>query len=125
MGDFLMLTQDWLMRQIETMTLAIAKMLFHKDSAQYDPPREGLTTQADFLHAALLALVKEGRYGEAEDLLFDAMDVEDPGILDVANDFYARLNTLTDRELTGGGFSRQEIEEGLQDVMREYGVDLP
>ena len=28
-----MLTQDWMMRQIETMTLAIAKLMFHKDSA--------------------------------------------------------------------------------------------
>ena len=30
-----MLTQDWMMRQIETMTLAIARIMFQKDTAEY------------------------------------------------------------------------------------------
>ena len=58
-----MLTQNWSMRQSEAMTLAISKMMLHKDSVRYCPP--------------------------------------------------------------GGDSSCQEIEEDLQDVMREYRVELP
>ena len=40
-------------------------------------------------------------------------------------DFYFRLNLLSDQELEEGNFSRQEIDEGLRDVMEQYGVVLP
>ena len=64
-----MLTQDWMMRQIETLTLAIAKIMFQKDSAEYQHHGEALTA-ADSLHASLNALLREGRIAEGEDLLF-------------------------------------------------------
>ena len=95
-----MLTQDWMMRQIETMTLAIAKLMFHKDSAEY-----------------------EMRGGQ--DLLYSSLNTEDHAFLEAAVDFYFRLNLLSDQELEAGNFSRQEIEEGLRDVMDQYGVVLP
>ena len=118
-----MLTQDWMMRQIETMTLAIAKLMFHKDSAEYEMRggQEALTA-ADSLHASLNALLREGRVAEGEDLLFSSLNTEDP---EAAVDFYFRLNLLSDQELEAGNFSRQEIEEGLRDVMDQYGVVLP
>ena len=40
-------------------------------------------------------------------------------------DFYYRLNLLSDQELEEGNFSRQEVVEGLHDVMDQYGVVLP
>lgn len=121
-----MLTQDWMMRQIETMTLAIAKLMFHKDSAEYEMRggQEALTA-ADSLHASLNALLREGRVAEGEDLLFSSLNTEDPAFLEAAVDFYFRLNLLSDQELEAGNFSRQEIEEGLRDVMDQYSVVLP
>ena len=119
-----MLTQDWMMRQIETMTLAIAKLMFQKDTAEYENHGETLTA-ADSLHASLNALLREGRIAEGEDLLFSSLDEDEPAFLEVAVDFYFRLNLLSDQELEEGNFSRQEIEEGLRDVMEQYGVVLP
>ena len=121
-----MLTQDWMMRQIETLTLAIAKIMFHKDTAEYENHggRETLTA-ADSLHASLNTLLREGRIADGEDLLFSSLDEDDPALLEVAVDFYFRLNLLSDQELEEGNFSRQEIEEGLHDVMDQYGVVLP
>ena len=119
-----MLTQDWMMRQIETLTLAIAKIMFQKDSAEYQHHGEALTA-ADSLHASLNALLREGRVAEGEDLLFSSLNTEDPAFLEAAVDFYFRLNLLSDQELEAGNFSRQEIEEGFRDVMDQYGVVLP
>ena len=121
-----MLTQDWMMRQIETMTLAIARIMFQKDTAEYRAHGSQETlTAADSLHASLNALLREGRIAEGEDLLFASLDTEDVSLLEVAVDFYYRLNLLSDQALEEGNFSRQEVEEGLHDVMDQYGVVLP
>lgn len=119
-----MLTQDWMMRQIETMPLAIAKLMFRKDTAEYENHWETLTA-ADSLHASLNALLREGRIAEGEDLLFSSLNEDEPAFLEVAVDFYFRLNLLSDQELEEGNFSRQEIDEGLRDVMEQYDVVLP
>ena len=118
-----MLTQDWMMRQIETMTLAIAKLMFQKDTAEYANHGETLTA-ADSLHASLNALLREGRIAEGEDLLFSSLDADEPAFLEVAVDFYFRLNLLSDQELEEGNFSRQEIEEGLHAATKLFGIQL-
>lgn len=123
-----MLTQDWIMHEIETLTLSIAKIVFQKDTTEYTM-REGaeskVLSEADDLYVALLALTEEHRFDEAENMLFGCLDVEDPAFLDVANDFYYRLNCLSNQELTAGNFSRQEIQDGLNDVIAQFGIVLP
>lgn len=123
-----MFTQDWMMRQIETLTLAIAKIVFRKDTAEYHPSaagEDGILSNADRLHMTLNAALKEGRISEGEDLLFDALEDGDRNCLEVALDFYFRLNELSDQELAAGNFSRQEIQDGLNDVMEQFGIVLP
>ena len=34
------------------------------------------------------------------------------------------LNSCTDQELQAGGFSREEVGDGLRDMARRFGVDL-
>lgn len=125
-----MLTQDWMMRQIKTMTLSISKLVFQKDSTEYQPsgaPEAGgdVLSDADNLHISLNVLLKEGKLCEAEDLLFDALEDGAKETLEVAVDFYYRLNERSNKELEDGGFSREEIADGLNDVMERYGVVLP
>ena len=51
----------------------------------------------------------------------------DPGdrrYLELAVDFYARLNDLTDAQLEAAGFGRDELEEGLRDMADRFGVTL-
>lgn len=122
-----MLTQDWIMRRIETLTLTIAKLVFRKDTPDYRPGEDG-RADADALYTSLRVLTGQGQYSDAENLLFNALDEAeepDPAFLDVANDFYTHLNLLSDQELAAGGFSRQEIEDGLRDVIDQFGVELP
>ena len=123
-----MLTQDWMMRQIETMTLSIAKLIFQKDTTEYTMTQREESpalSEADDLYVAMLSLTESGRFDHAENMLFDCLDTGNSAFLDVANDFYARLNALSDQELTEGNFSRQEIQDGLEDVMEQFNVVLP
>ena len=60
----------------------------------------------------------------AEDLLFAESDPDDRRYLELAVDFYARLNDLTDAQLEAAGFGRDELEEGLRDMAGRFGVSL-
>ena len=105
-----MLTEDWMMRQVEALARSIAYLVFHKDTTLYVP------TGAEKLEA--------GDIGEAEDLLFQASEEGGLECLEVGVDFYARLNDLTDDQLKQAGFGRDEIQEGLQDLADQFGVSL-
>ncbi len=117
--------QDWLMRQIEIMTMAIAQLLFGKDSKENGLKEELKQEQSAELKQRLDALLKEGRLGEAEDLLFFELDETDKSILAVAIDFYQQANTMSDDELNARGFTRSELWEGLGEVVERYGLLIP
>ena len=117
--------QDWLMRQIEMMTMAIAKLLFGKDGPEYDLKDELGQERFSELQQRLTALLQEGKLGEAENLLFFELDQGDKSILAVAVDFYKQANTFSDTELEAQGFTRTELWEGLGEVVERYGLYIP
>lgn len=112
------------MRQIEMLVQAIARVLFHKDSVQYEIADAQCPTRTDLLFGQLERMINEGRFGEAEDLLFDSADYEDRQFLMLALHFYQSLNALDEATLEAGGFSRDEIEQGLRSYMEKTGLDL-
>lgn len=116
-----MVTEDWLMRQVDSMARSMALLVFHKEDTAYVPSGD---ETADGLHAELMARLAAGDPGGAEDLLFEAAESGGLGCLEVGVDFYARLNQLTDEQLEEAGFGRDEIQEGLQDLSRQLGVVL-
>ena len=116
-----MVTEDWLMRQVDAMARSIALLVFHKDDTAYVPSGD---ESADGLHEELMARLAVGDLGGAEDLLFEAAESGGLGCLEAGVDFYARLNELTDAQLEEAGFGRDEIQKGLQDLSRQLGVVL-
>lgn len=117
--------QDWLMRQIEVMTIAIARMLFGNGGKEYDLKEEFGQTRSAGLHRRLTELLKQGRLNEAENLLFFELDETDRTMLAAAIDFYRQANAMSDEELEAQGFTRSELWEGLGDVMERYGLFIP
>ena len=119
--------KDILLRQIKQVAYLIARMLFGKESPRYDlAVREGTQWRlADLLHDRLAELLAAGRLDEAENELFVRLNREDRHVLEVALDFYDQLNELSDQQLATGGFSREEVEQGLADVLAFYGVRIP
>lgn len=116
-----MVTEDWLMRQVDAMARSIAMLVFHKQETAYVPSGD---ETADGLHEALMARLEAGDLGGGEDLLFKAAESGSLGCLEAGVDFYARLNELTDAQLEEAGFDRDEIHQGLEDLSRQFGVVL-
>ncbi len=113
-----MFQPDYIMRQIETLTQAAAKLFMHKDINKIEMFKEdGSLSGAGLLYHRLKALINQGKINEAEDLLFAELDSAPVSeILAVVIHFYRDLAALTDEQLKQANFSRAEIAQGLADV---------
>ena len=65
-----MLTEDWMMRQVDALARSIAYLVFQKESTGYVPAGAAEDAALDELHRRLLEKVNAGDIGGAEDLLF-------------------------------------------------------
>lgn len=117
-----MFQQDWVMRQIDMLVRFVSKTILKKDSVQYEIHDEASLSDTDLLYLKLKDLVARRRLCEAEDLLFDNFKKEDPEYLALALDFYQSLNRLTGEELEAHDFSRQEVEDGVREIMHRSGL---
>ena len=111
------------MRQIDIVARFVANLVFNKNEISYQPETTEMLSETDRLHLLLNSLTKEGRIGEAEDVLFDNAVFSDKYI-ELATDFYKRLNSLSDRELEAGGFSREEVFDGYTEMLTMLGVPV-
>ena len=111
---------DWLMRQIESFAIFLAKKIFDRDQVAYEIADETHLNETDMLHNKLMALLEQHRICEAENLLFNELDETKKEHLRVALDFYQRLNRLSSEELEAHNFSRDEIKDGISEVLSRF-----
>src|SRR5512138_1963104 len=114
--------QDWVMRQIEMLAQFIARTVFHKDYIEYEIVDETNLSPSDLLYKKLASLIRGGKICEAEDLLFENLDTKNLEYLRLAVDFYQTVNDLSEAELEAYNFSRQEVREGLEEIMEKFGI---
>ena len=110
----MLIQDDWFMRQIELLVAALARLLLGKDvsGSSAVSPEEGAQENGELL----LSLSEKGQICAAEDLLFEHLDSSDPTWSLAGIRFYEHLASLSDEELARGGFSREEILQGLEDL---------
>ena len=125
-----MITEDFLMRQIEIIARTLAKLIFNKETSEYVIADYQILTEVDTVYRQLLKLIDEGKINEAENLLFEKIDLEfeeNPAnnyYLEIAIDFYSRLNNLSNKTLEDCGFDREEIDEGIREVADIYNISI-
>lgn len=112
------------MRQVKDMVHFLTNFILKKDLPFYEI-NEVNQTDTDFLHEQLNQMINEHKICEAEDLLFERMDKNDIRYLEVAVDFYTKLNQLDTATLEQSNFSRDEIKQGLEDAAQFFDVTLP
>jgi tetratricopeptide (TPR) repeat protein len=68
-----------------------------------------------------------GRYADAEDVIFEAIDdlPEDAALVDAGIAFYQRLLALEDADLETGGLPRDEVRSSLAELLRRQVPDDP
>ena len=119
----MLMKEDWLLRQIDVLIQFIVRML-SQDKENQKHTTDHRTEQADRLREELELLLDEGKLSQAENRLFDCLDGKDEACLAAAVDFYQRLNQMSDQRLGEGGFTREEVMEGLLDTLNRYGISL-
>lgn len=117
--------QDWLMQQIEAISATLAYILTGKKShaATIDQEQQR-QTGGNALAEKLLTMVAHGEICQGEDLLYEAMEQDDPEAAEAALAFYSAINQLSDEALLEQNFSRDEIKEGLEAVCTKYGWNI-
>ena len=117
---------DWMMRQTDTLVRFLAKTVLKKDTPDYEPGMWTNFTEGDLLHRQLVELTARGDICAAEDLLYDRLDPKDTRCLSLGLDFYDRINRIPDDELEAAGFSREEVGDGVRELMKLFGIpELP
>lgn len=114
--------QDWILRQIQMIGEMISMAVFHKSTIAYESENVVSPTRTDQLFSKLDMLVADRKIGEAEDALYDEIDQDNPKHLELALDFYQKLNRLSDEELEASNFPRQEILDGVNTVIELFGL---
>ena len=116
--------QDYILRQIEILVQGIRRVFFGKQESSSPAALQGNELPSTMWYARVLERLEAGDINGAENLLFAELDPEDPKGLFAALDFYERLRRLPEEQLHACGFSLQEVEQGLLDAARLYGLDL-
>jgi len=119
-----MYQQDWIMRQIRNMTQAIARIILKKEAVEYDITDKTNSEATNLLYKELVNLIENLNINQAENLLFEKIETHDIKYLEIAIDFYDRLNELSDEQLEKGDFTREEIKIGLSDALKLFGINV-
>ncbi|MCR2042691.1 DUF6483 family protein [Anaerosalibacter massiliensis] len=91
-----MYQQDYIMRLIKEIINFLAKIFLHiedKDEVYYDLLYENENSQTDYLHKELLKLIELGKINEAENLLFEKLDMSNKKHIELALDFYNLISS--------------------------------
>lgn len=119
-----MLEQNWDMFNVQMVVNYIEKKILYKDKLSYEISDELKPTPTDLLYKKIKELTAERKICEAENLLFENLDVNNTEHLVIAVDFYQSINQLTDDELEENTFSRQEINDGLNDIIHKFKIPM-
>lgn len=117
--------KDWILREIEMMAHFIVVPLFGKNIELYELENEDLSESTDPLHKEISKLLEDKNICGAEDALFNYIDSYETlsnSMAKTALYFYTTINEWSDEELAAADFSREEIAQGLRDIMHRLGL---
>lgn len=122
-----MFQNDYLMRQIEMMVQFIARMILKKDAVKYEVivnENDNISSEGE-LYLNLMSKLNKGKINEAENMLFEAIEKNpNNSMLEIALDFYRALGEMPDGFLEQNNFSKDEVLQGLRDIMQIYHIDI-
>lgn len=126
-----MYQQDWILRQVQM----IMQTILHADDRQSMLLQEQLEYEVEDLSNSkqvpdvgsfyydIMALLNTGQINQAENMLFEAVRQDEEKVhLLAAMDFYANLFRMNDDFLKKHSYTREEIGQGLKDILQLYHI---
>lgn len=115
-------SKDWFMMQVEQMVEFVTRVVFGESYNEYQVEDYDNLTEEDKLFIGITALLNENKISEAEEYLFEKVDVENMKQFRVVLDFYQKLNNFSDEELEENNFSREMVFNGLKNISERFGI---
>ena len=106
--------QDWFLRQLEMFAEGFARKLLNKPEEHEQIVDIQQEAGDDLVFYRLCALLAKLEFCAAENMLWEYLRPGEYESLRLAEEFYRKLGAYEDRTLESHGFSRREIEEGLE-----------
>lgn len=103
------------------MIRAVLKLIFRIDTKS---PTEEMLEDSEVKAAldGLLDMVDEGKINEAENVVYEITENGGYENLETALLFYSYLNEKPDEFLEENNFSRDEVKEGVTEIISRYGL---
>ena len=115
--------KDWIMRQVKMLVEFVARLFFKQDEKVEEMTLDQ-AGEIGQLFIQIKELVMTGNICDAEDPLHSNF-TKTKDYLRLAMWFYNELNSKTDEELIAANFTRDEVYEGLRDVLSQYEISFP
>lgn len=114
--------QDYIMRQIHQILKVLVKVLFNVDD---DSPSLALIQDVETKEAVgdLLKNIDDGNINGAENEISKMTDNTTKDNLLAGIIFYSYLNEKDDDYLESHDFSREEVEDGIKNLLVKYGLE--
>ena len=116
-----MFEQDYIMRLIRELVRAILKLCFNIDTEAPGPDLLESEEEQNILNS-LFDKIDQGDINDAENELFELTSNNDGQKLKLALLFYSYLNDKDDAFLEEHHFSREEIQQGVRDLVNLYNI---
>lgn len=117
-----MVEQDYVMRIIHEIVRTFLKLVFNIDEEK----QEEVSFENDEIAGSfesLCAMADRGKINEAENILYEELEEGNLEYLKMAVLFYEHLNKMSNEYLEKCDYSRQEVADGMKQVIKMYGYD--
>ena len=115
-----MFENDYILRLIHEMIRALIKLALNIDTDEKDPLILPDVFENDEFKR-IMDLVDDGKINEAENLLLDEMDPDNPAYFELGLLFYEKLGAQTEEFLESHNYTQDEVVEGLKYFVDCYG----
>ena len=112
---------DYAMRTITDLVRAIARLALGKEDISYElsqNPEDDRGPEA--LYRRITAMAEAGDINGAENCLYEELDTDDMGYLEMGLAFYMFINQFSDEFLYGASYSREEVVDGINSLSAQF-----
>lgn len=118
-----MYRQDFILKEIHKAIRFLVLLIFNKKETEVDEILYRESPEYLMFLARIKDFIKSGEISSAEDLIFENVDKNNPIYLEIGLWFYDEINKFNDEELGSMNFSRKEIKQGIEDLLKFYGYE--
>lgn len=111
--------KDYIMRLTHEVVRTFLRLLFQKDIDKDE--ESAVSAEMAVRYRELLAMIRDGKINEAENLLLEEMEPDNPAYFEMGLLFYEKLGAQPEEFLEEHNYTQDEVVDGLKYLVDCYG----